>query len=135
MSHLNDLPLWAAVLIAIFLVIGSSLALLGSLGLVRMRHFYQRIHAPTLNTSWGTAATILASMLMFSVLNSRPIIHELVIGIFVMITTPISLLLLGLAALRRDRAKDSADLTDLARTRRIGVSDTPEDGAEPPPKG
>ncbi|MDO5631305.1 MAG: monovalent cation/H(+) antiporter subunit G [Paracoccus sp. (in: a-proteobacteria)] len=133
MNHLEQVPLWAAVLIAIFLVLGSSLALLGSLGLVRMRHFYQRIHAPTLNTSWGTAATILASMLMFSVLNSRPIIHELVIGIFVMITTPISLLLLGLAALRRDRAKESGDLTELARTRRIGGI-TAADNTDTPPE-
>ncbi|MDO5705218.1 MAG: monovalent cation/H(+) antiporter subunit G [Paracoccus sp. (in: a-proteobacteria)] len=133
MSHLGDLPMWAAVPIAFFLILGSTLALLGSLGLVRMRQFYQRLHAPTLNTSWGTASVILASMLMFSVLDTRPILHELVIGVFVMITTPISLLLLGLAALRRDRVKDSPDLTDLARTRRITGRD-PADPAETAPE-
>lgn len=105
MSHLHDLPPWAAIVTAILLVVGSSLTLLGNIGLVRFRSYYERLHAPTLGTSWGTAATILASMLMFSLLNQRPVLHELVIGVFMMITTPVTLILLGRAALRRDRAR------------------------------
>lgn len=103
MSHLNALPPVAALLIALFVVIGSSLALLGSVGLVRLKSFYQRLHAPTLSYSYGTLLIVLASMAMFSLLEKRPVVHELVIGIFMLITTPISLLMLGRAALRRDR--------------------------------
>ena len=103
MNHLNDLPPWMAIVIAVFLIIGSTLALLGSVGLVRLRSYYQRLHAPTLGYSGGTALIILASMLMFSLLEGRPVIHEIVIGVFIMITSPITLLMLGRAALRRDR--------------------------------
>lgn len=114
MRNFDQIPLWAAILIALFLVIGSSLTLIGNLGLLRLRRFYERLHAPTLGTSWGTAATIIASMLMFSLLEGRAVLHELVIGIFVMVTTPVTLLLLGRAALRRDRARSSPELDPLA---------------------
>ncbi|MDO5657488.1 MAG: monovalent cation/H(+) antiporter subunit G [Paracoccus sp. (in: a-proteobacteria)] len=115
MNTLDQLPLWAVLIVSVLLVIGSTLTLIGAVGLVRMRNFYERLHAPTLATSWGTAATILASMIMFTVLQGSPVVHELVIGIFVMITTPITLLMLGRAALRRDRAKDPTLLGDDAR--------------------
>lgn len=103
MTHLSQLPPIAAVLIAIFVVLGSSLALLGSLGLVRLKSFYQRLHAPTLAYSYGTLLIVLGSMAMFSLIDERPVVHEIVIGIFMMITTPITLLMLGRASLRRDR--------------------------------
>lgn len=116
MSHLADLPVWAAVLIAFFVVLGSTLTLLGTLGLVRLNSFYDRLHAPTLGTSWGTAGIVLASMLLFSLAGGRPVLHELLIGIFVMITTPVTLMLLGRAALHRDRAEDNPDLPEAARS-------------------
>ncbi|ARC38189.1 cation:proton antiporter [Paracoccus yeei] len=103
MRHLDQLPPTAALIIAVFVVVGSSLALLGSLGLVRLRSFYQRLHAPTLAYSYGAFLIILASMAMFSLLENRPVLHEIIIGVFLLITTPITLLMLGRAALRRDR--------------------------------
>ena len=119
MTHLHQLPPVAAVLIAIFVVLGSSLALLGSLGLVRLKSFYQRLHAPTLAYSYGTLLIILGSMAMFSLIEERPVVHEIIIGVFMMITTPITLLMLGRAALRRDRdAKLGHDEEVPARPRR-----------------
>ncbi|MDS9468304.1 monovalent cation/H(+) antiporter subunit G [Paracoccus sp. MBLB3053] len=103
MSHLNNLSPIIAILVAVLVVLGSSLALLGSLGLVRLRSFYQRLHAPTLSYSYGALLIIIGSMMMFSLLEERLVVHELVIGIFMLITTPISLLMLGRAGLRRDR--------------------------------
>lgn len=38
-------------------------------------------------------------------MQGRPVLHELVIGAFVMITTPVTLMMLGRAALHRDRAE------------------------------
>lgn len=110
MSHASQLPDWAAILVAAFLVLGSSLTLLGCIGLLRLRSFYDRIHAPTLGASWGTAAIVMASMIFFTVLESRPVLHEILIGIFVTVTTPVTLMLLGRAALYRDRAEDSPDV-------------------------
>lgn len=116
MSHLGDLPLWAAIVIALFLLIGSGLTLLGTLGLVCLRSFYDRLHAPTLGTSWGAAGIILASMLLFKVTGERAILHEFLIGTFVMITTPVTLLLLGRAAIHRDRMEQNDSLPRVAQT-------------------
>ncbi|MCE8421460.1 monovalent cation/H(+) antiporter subunit G, partial [Rhodovulum sulfidophilum] len=88
MTHLETVPLWLALPIALFLVLGSTLTLLGTVGLVQLRSFYDRLHAPTLGTSWGAAGIILAAILLFSWMQGRPVLHELVIGAFVMITTP-----------------------------------------------
>ena len=110
MSHAADLPLWAAVLVAFFLVLGAGLTLIGSYGFFRLKSFYDRIHAPTLGTSWGTAAIVLASMICFSVLQSRFVLHEILIGIFVTVTMPVTLMLLGRAALYRDRAERNPDV-------------------------
>ena len=67
MNHAADLPLWAAVLVSAFLLLGAGLALIGSFGFFRLRSFYDRIHAPTLGTSWGTAGIVMASMICFTV--------------------------------------------------------------------
>src|SRR3546814_14881416 len=66
-----------------------------------------RLHAPTLGTSWGTGCVVLASMTLFSVLGSRPVVHELLIAAFIVLTTPVTLVLLGRAALHRDRLEKS----------------------------
>jgi multicomponent K+:H+ antiporter subunit G len=103
MSHAADLPLWAALLVSFLLLLGSFLALTGSIGLVRLKRFYDRIHAPTLGTTWGTGGILLGSILFFSVLQSRPVLHEILIALFMTATTPVTLMLLARAALYRDR--------------------------------
>ncbi|GGE18899.1 multisubunit potassium/proton antiporter, PhaG subunit [Gemmobacter megaterium] len=116
MKHLIDLPLWIAGPVAVFLVIGATLTLLGTLGLVQLRSFYDRLHAPTLGTSWGAAAILLASMILFSWVEGRPVAHELVIGVLVMVTTPVTLMLVGRAALHRDRAEGRGDVPPARKT-------------------
>ncbi len=110
MTDFDTLSLWVALPVAGFLVLGSTLALLGTVGLVQLKSFYDRLHAPTLGTSWGAAGVLLASMLLFSALDGRAALHELVIGIFLLITTPVTLMLLGRAALHRDRAEKLPDV-------------------------
>ena len=53
---------------------------------------------------------MLASMIYFSVASGRPVIHEILIGIFVTVTTPITFMLLARAALHRDRAEKNMDV-------------------------
>jgi multicomponent K+:H+ antiporter subunit G len=103
MTHASDLPAWAAMVTSILLLVGAFLAFTGSLGLLRLRTFYERVHAPTLGTTLGIGSVLLASMLFFSVLQSRPVLHEVLIAVFMVITTPVTLLLLARAALYRDR--------------------------------
>ncbi len=103
MNPAETLPLWAAIPAAVLLVVGAAFTLVGSFGLLRLHSFYERIHAPTLGTSVGIACILLASMLVFSVLHTRPVLHEIVVGVFVLVTTPVTLMLLSRAALYRDR--------------------------------
>ena len=110
MDHAAGLPAWAAIAVSVFLVIGSSLTLLGAIGFARLPTFYERIHAPTLGTSWGTGGIVMASMIFFTVLATRPVVHEILIGIFVTVTTPVTLMLLARAALHRDRAEGNPEV-------------------------
>jgi multicomponent K+:H+ antiporter subunit G len=114
MTHLQIIPLWLAVPIALLLVLGSFLTLLGTIGLVQLNSFYDRLHAPTLGTSWGMASIVLSSMLLFSWLGGRLVVHEAVLAVLVMITTPVTLMMLGRAALHRDRAEKSPHLPEVA---------------------
>lgn len=100
-----DLPLWAALPVALLVVAGSALALLGSVGLLRLRTFYERVHAPTLGSTLGIGCVLVASMLCFSVLETRLVLHEILIAVFVTVTTPVSLMLLANAALYRDQSE------------------------------
>ncbi|MDO5642017.1 MAG: monovalent cation/H(+) antiporter subunit G [Paracoccus sp. (in: a-proteobacteria)] len=101
MSNLPELHPIVAILVSLFLVIGSTLTLLGNLGLVRFRDFYDRLHAPTLGVSWGTAAIVLASVIFYSTTENQPVLRELVIALMIMTTSPIGFILLAQAARRR----------------------------------
>jgi multicomponent K+:H+ antiporter subunit G len=103
MSHAAELPTWAAILTAMLVLVGAGVTLIGSLGLLRLRTFYERIHAPTLGTTLGTACLAAASMITFTSLQSRPVLHELLIVVFVTLTTPVTLMILVRAAVFRDR--------------------------------
>lgn len=114
MNHLAGIPIWIALPVAILVMAGSSLALLGTIGLVQLRSFYDRLHAPTLGTSLGTGAILIASMLLFSWVESRPVLHELLLGVLILVTSPATYLLLGRAALHRDRAEKSPEVPQTA---------------------
>jgi multicomponent K+:H+ antiporter subunit G len=101
MTGIADLPPWAALLTAILLLLGSTVTLIGSLGLLRLKSFYERVHAPTLGMTLGTVCILAASILYFSVQQSRPVVHEVLIIVFTLITTPITLMVLVRAALLR----------------------------------
>lgn len=105
MIQAPDLPTWAALLVGFLLLCGALVTLIGALGLVRFKSFYDRVHAPTLGSTLGAILILIASMICFSVLQSRPVVHEILIGIFLSVTTPVTLILLSRAAIYRDRSE------------------------------
>jgi multicomponent K+:H+ antiporter subunit G len=109
-THAAELPAWAALCVAVLLLLGAALTLTGAIGLVVLRSFYDRIHAPTLGTTLGIGCVLLASILFFSVLQARFVLHELLIAFFVIATTPVTLILLARAALSRDRRDGSGEV-------------------------
>lgn len=106
MNAAGELSALPAVLTAVFLVSGAAVTLIGSLGLLRLRRFYERVHAPTLGTTLGTACIAIASMIYFSALGTRPVLHELLIIVLVITTTPVGLMVLVNAALFRDKSEN-----------------------------
>ena len=104
------LPNWLAVLTSVLVLLGAVLTLVGTIGLLRFKSFYARVHAPTLGTTLGIGCVLIASILYFSVLQSRLVLHEILIAVFVTITTPVTLMLLVGAALHRDRDEDNGQI-------------------------
>jgi len=113
MFELDDVPLWAAIAGSVFLLLGSALTLIGAFGLARMDRFYDRLHSPTLSTSWGAGGMVMGSMIIFTATLARPVFHEILIGVFVTVTTPITLMMLGRAALYRDRSESNPGVPPL----------------------
>jgi multicomponent K+:H+ antiporter subunit G len=86
----------------ILVVLGAFLAFSGALGLLRLKTFYERVHPPTMGTTLGTGLVLIASMLYFTTTESRPVLHEVLIGLFMTLSTPVTYMLLVRAALHRD---------------------------------
>ena len=105
MSGADQLPIWVALLVALLTVGGAFLTMLGCLGLARFRSFYERLHAPTLGMSFGTVGILLGSALLFTATEQRFVAREILIFVFVTVTTPVTLMLLARAALYRDRVE------------------------------
>ena len=77
---------------------------------MRLETFYERVHAPTMGTTLGTGLVLVASIVLFSTLASRPVLHEIVIGVFMTITTPVTFMLLVRAAVQRERSGEGRDV-------------------------
>jgi multicomponent K+:H+ antiporter subunit G len=122
MTPMSALPGWAALLTAVLVLLGAVLTLIGTLGLLRFDNFYRRVHAPTLGTTLGAGSILVASMVCFSVLQSRPVVHEILIAIFLTATNPVTLMLLVRAALSRDFQEGNRDVSALREGR--GLSKT-----------
>ena len=102
------LPFWLELVTAALLLIGSLFALVGAIGLVRLKEYFQRMHPPALASTIGAWCVALASILYFSVLKQSPVLHAWLIPILLSITVPVTTLLLARAALFRKRMANEA---------------------------
>lgn len=101
---MTSLPFIPSIIVAIFLVLGGIIALIGSLGLLRFPDFTGRIHATTMGNTLGTLFILAASIIMSWYVNDRVFFHEIVIVIFLFITSPVSaMLLMRSYTLRQER--------------------------------
>ncbi|MGB6055779.1 MAG: monovalent cation/H(+) antiporter subunit G [Burkholderiaceae bacterium] len=105
----SEIPLWAALPAALLLVAGGLLALIGSVGLLRLPTFQARMHAPTMGNTLGLACVLVASLLVASAIAGRLVLQELLIALFVVLTSPVTALLLMQAAQYRDRVDRRGD--------------------------
>lgn len=108
MNGAELLPWWAAIAAALMLVLGGLITVIGALGLLRLQDFFQRIHGPAITVTLGACCILIASMISFTFTQSRPVIHEVLISIFVLMTAPVVSMLVMRAAVRRGpRTRDA----------------------------
>lgn len=110
MIQAPDLPGWAALIVGLLVLAGAGTTLVGSVGLLRLKNFYDRVHAPTLGSTLGMWLIVLASIVCLSVLRGRLSVHELLIALFITVTAPVGFMLLARSALYRDRAEAQANV-------------------------
>lgn len=95
--------------ISVSIVVGSLFIVIGSIGLVRLSDFYQRLHGPTKATTLGVGSIIVGSLLFFSWREQTVLLQEILIVILLFITAPVSAHMLAKAAMHRGerRRKDT----------------------------
>jgi multicomponent K+:H+ antiporter subunit G len=76
---------------------------------LRLHDFFLRMHPPALAYTFGSWTVTLASILYFSLLHARPMLHPWLIIILLSITVPVTTLLLARATLFRRRMAGAPD--------------------------
>lgn len=92
----------------LFLVLGAAFLLLAGLGLVRMPDLFNRIQAGTKATTLGTLLTLAGA----ACLRPEWTLKLLLIGLFILLTNPISSQVLARAAHRIGAAKSEKTTVD-----------------------
>jgi multicomponent K+:H+ antiporter subunit G len=81
------------------ILLGAGFTFVGSLGLVRLRDFYTRLHGPTKATTLGVGSLLIASAIFFSHHEEGLSLHEVLVTLFLFITAPVGAHLMAKAAL------------------------------------
>ena len=90
-------------IVGLLLVASGMLALLAALGVLRLKDFFLRMHAPALAITLGSWTVTLASIVYFSTSPAGLSLHVWLIIILLSITAPVTTVLLARAGLFRQR--------------------------------
>ena len=99
----QTLPLWLDIFISVVVVLGALIALIGSSGLLRLKTYFERVHAPSIIATLGTWCIMHATVIYFSVQEHKLAIHAILIAILIAVTVPVTTIFLMRAALFRAR--------------------------------
>jgi len=86
-------------LLSLLILLGAAFTFIGSLGLLRLRDFYTRLHGPTKATTLGVGSLLIASAVFFSHQEEGLSLHEILVTVFLFITAPVGAHLMAKAAL------------------------------------
>jgi multicomponent K+:H+ antiporter subunit G len=90
---------YAELIISILLLFGGLFVLVGSIGLLRLKDFYARLHAPTKATTLGLGSILIGAMIYMYFETGDISINELLITLFLLITAPVTAHILAKAAM------------------------------------
>ena len=116
----QTLPLWLDIFISVIVVLGALIALIGSSGLLRLKTYFERVHAPSIIATLGTWCIMHATVIYISVQEHKLAIHAILIAIFIAVTVPVTTIFLMRAALfraRRSGEKVPPSLSDNTESR------------------
>lgn len=105
----GEVPFWVEAVVALLLVLSGVFVLISAIGFLRLDDFFLRMHPPALAYTFGSWCVSLASIVYFSTLESRPMLHPWLIIIVLSITVPVTTLLLARVALFRRRTTGVAE--------------------------
>ena len=111
---MTQLPLWVALPASMLIMFAGLLAAIGCFGLVRLDSFFARMHPPTMGTTLGAGCLLVASMTISTALRGQPVVHELLITLFIVCTAPVNAMLLIRAARYRSERKAATSENEAA---------------------
>jgi multicomponent K+:H+ antiporter subunit G len=130
-----------AAAVALLLGAGGIFGLIGGWGLVRLPDPMSRLHAPSLSAALGVGAVLIASLVWFPGHEGRMSWHELLITLFLLLTTPVTANMLAKANMHLGLRPGDLPVPPGGVTwSTFGPPDRPEDepgedGAGPPREG
>ncbi len=110
------LPLWLDISVSLLVLAGAAIAFMGSLGLLRLKSYFERVHAPAIIATMACWCIMHATLLYFSVTGRGLAVHALLIALFVAVTVPVTNIFLMRAALFRARRMGESVPPNLSRT-------------------
>lgn len=118
--------IWIEALVAILLLMSAVCALAAAWGIVRMPHFFLRMHPIALAYTGASWSVCLASVIYFSVAGGELQLRAWIIIVLLAVSAPITTVLLSRAALFRARTQGLRREVPPAlqpRTPRVGKPD------------
>ena len=106
---MNDFPTWLNLIISVLIILSGLITLIGTFGLVKLKHFYSRMHAPTLGNTLGVFCLLVACLLVASFSQKQLLIYPLIISVLLIVTSPVTAILLMRAAIKRELRQCMAD--------------------------
>ncbi len=86
------------IIVGFFLIVGIFFIITGTVGLLRLPDFYNRIHAPTKATTLGVSSIILGAVIHFYGILPDAGFKELLAIVFIFLTAPVGAHMLAKAA-------------------------------------
>lgn len=106
---MTTVPAWIEIAVAALLALSGLLVLVSAIGFLRLQEFFLRMHAPALAYTLGCWCVAGASVLYFSALEGRIMLHPLLIPFLLAMTVPVTTVLLARVALFRQRTANASD--------------------------
>lgn len=95
-----DIPPTLEILVSGLLLLGLFFLLTGTIGLLRLKDVYSRMHATSKSTTFGVAGVLLAALIYFRFLGLSPGLKESLILGFLLLTAPLGAHMIARAAYR-----------------------------------